>query len=290
MDSSTCRTRSSSQTCAGGAPRTTIGQLARGLQRRAAGGAPITILSCDNLAANGAHTERLVRQFLSELPGTQGTDTLSYLDTAVTFPSTMVDRIVPSTDAALRERVAGALGVWDDAPVPAEPFTMWAIEDRFAAGRPTMGGGWRGLHRRGRPLRAAEGSSPQRNAFADRLPGCLERRRNDPRRDRPSRHRGGGARGARAGIRALDRGADRAGRSGLRSAAVRALGQHGAGPPHHAGGNGRLGEAASADSGTGGPLARQRRDAAHDRIDRRRVPLLPGAPARVHARGRSPTP
>jgi len=120
----------------GGAPRTTIGQLARGLQRRAVDGAPVTILSCDNLAANGAHTERLVRQFLSELPGSEGSDTLNYLDSAVTFPSTMVDRIVPSTDAALRERVAAALGVWDDAPVPAEPFTMWAIEDRFAAGRP----------------------------------------------------------------------------------------------------------------------------------------------------------
>ena len=125
----------------GGAPRTTIGQLARGLQRRAAEGAPVTILSCDNLAANGAHTERLVREFLQELPGAEGPRTLSYLDAAVTFPSTMVDRIVPSTDAGLRERVSAALGVWDEVPVPAEPFSMWAIEDRFAAGRPTWEAG-----------------------------------------------------------------------------------------------------------------------------------------------------
>ena len=60
---------------------------------------------------------------------------------AVTFPSSMVDRIVPTTDAGLRERVFAALGVWDDAPAPAEPFSMWAIEDRFAAGRPTWEAG-----------------------------------------------------------------------------------------------------------------------------------------------------
>ena len=121
----------------GGAPRSTIGQLARGLQARAAaGGVPITVLSCDNLAANGAHTEKLVREFLHELPGTEGADALAFLDRAVAFPSSMVDRIVPATTGELRARVGTLLGARDDIPVPAEPFTMWAIEDRFAAGRP----------------------------------------------------------------------------------------------------------------------------------------------------------
>lgn len=121
----------------GGAPRSTIGQLARGLQRRAeAGGERLTILSCDNLLSNGTHTEKLVRAFLQELPDAEGADVLAYLDRAVTFPSSMVDRIVPSTTPELVDRVAALLGVRDDAPVPAEPFTMWAIEDRFAAGRP----------------------------------------------------------------------------------------------------------------------------------------------------------
>lgn len=120
----------------GGQPQTTIGQLARGLQRRAASGAPITILSCDNLSDNGTRTERLVREFLQELPGSEGDEALAYLDGAVAFPSSMVDRIVPATTAQLREAVADQLGAWDEIPVPAEPFTMWAIEDRFAAGRP----------------------------------------------------------------------------------------------------------------------------------------------------------
>jgi fructuronate reductase len=126
----------------GGDPRSTIGQLARGLQRRAAaGGEPISVLSCDNLLSNGSHTEKLVRAFLQELPDAEGADVLAYLDRAVAFPSSMVDRIVPSTTPELTDRVAALLGVRDEAPVPAEPFTMWAIEDRFAGGRPAWEAG-----------------------------------------------------------------------------------------------------------------------------------------------------
>jgi fructuronate reductase len=126
----------------GGAPSSTIGQLARGLQARAAaGGAPLSILSCDNLLSNGSHTEKLVREFLQELPDAEAGDALTYLDRAVTFPSSMVDRIVPATTADFTDRVAALLGVRDNAPVPAEPFTMWAIEDRFAAGRPAWEAG-----------------------------------------------------------------------------------------------------------------------------------------------------
>jgi len=126
----------------GEAPRTTIGQLARGLQLRASrAGAPISILSCDNLAANGSHTERLVREFLSELPRGEGADALAFLDASVSFPSSMVDRIVPTTTDRLRAEVSGLLGAIDEIPVPAEPFTMWAIEDRFAGGRPAWEAG-----------------------------------------------------------------------------------------------------------------------------------------------------
>lgn len=121
----------------GGSPRSTIGQLARGLQRRAAvGGAALSVLSCDNLSSNGTHTEKLVREFLHELPGAEGADALAFLDRSVSFPSSMVDRIVPSTTPALRDDVTALLGARDEEPVPAEPFTMWAIEDRFAGGRP----------------------------------------------------------------------------------------------------------------------------------------------------------
>jgi fructuronate reductase len=126
----------------GGAPHSTIGQLARGLQARAAaGGEPLSVLSCDNLAANGKHTEKLVREFLQALPSGEASEALAFLDRAVTFPSSMVDRIVPSTTAQLRDEVATLLGAQDAIPVPGEPFTMWAIEDRFAGGRPAWEAG-----------------------------------------------------------------------------------------------------------------------------------------------------
>ncbi|MDR6612182.1 mannitol dehydrogenase family protein [Leifsonia sp. 1010] len=126
----------------GGHPRSTIGQLARGIQRRAAAsGAPLTVLSCDNLAANGARTKALVREFLEALPAAEGAEALAFLESSVSFPSSMVDRIVPSTTPALRGQVSSLLGAWDEIPVPAEPFTMWAIEDDFAAGRPAWEAG-----------------------------------------------------------------------------------------------------------------------------------------------------
>ncbi|MER6090487.1 mannitol dehydrogenase family protein [Streptomyces bluensis] len=118
-------------------PRTVIGQIARGLQHRLRRHAtPVTVLSCDNLAGNGTQTARLVHEFAAALPGTAGDDLADWLDHAVTYPNTMVDRIVPATTDAYRTAVADRLGLHDDVPVPAEPFTMWVLEDRFAAGRP----------------------------------------------------------------------------------------------------------------------------------------------------------
>ncbi|WP_460357861.1 mannitol dehydrogenase family protein [Actinoallomurus acanthiterrae] len=116
-------------------PRTTVGRLARGLLRRAQGdGAPLTVLSCDNLAANGAFLRGLLTEFAGALPGPDGETLARYLD-AVTFPNTMVDRIVPATTDEHRAQAAAA-GFDDRVPVPAEPFRMWVMEDRFAAGRP----------------------------------------------------------------------------------------------------------------------------------------------------------
>ena len=59
-----------------------------------------------------------------------------WIDEHASFPSTMVDRIVPATtDADIADNDA-ALGVHDAAPVVHEPFGQWVIEDRFVAGRP----------------------------------------------------------------------------------------------------------------------------------------------------------
>ena len=124
------------------APRTAVGLVARGLQQRARRhGAPATVLSCDNLSDNGDLTRLAVRQFAEALPEAESAELLAYLGSSVTFPNSMVDRIVPSTDDRHRELAAERLGVVDAVPVPAEPFTMWVVQDRFAGGRPAWEAG-----------------------------------------------------------------------------------------------------------------------------------------------------
>jgi fructuronate reductase len=125
----------------GGPPRTPIGQIVRGLQRRAGThGEPVTVLSCDNLAGNGDRTRRLVRDFAGALPADERAELAGYLDT-VSFPSTMVDRIVPATTEEHRRLAAAKVGLRDQVPVPTEPFSMWVLQDRFAAGRPAWEAG-----------------------------------------------------------------------------------------------------------------------------------------------------
>ncbi|MEV7573808.1 mannitol dehydrogenase family protein [Pseudarthrobacter sp. NPDC089323] len=122
---------------AGQPPRTAIGQITRGLQQRALNGAgPVTVLSCDNLPGNGELTGTLVRGFAASLPTSESGSLLAWLQDNVTFPSTMVDRMVPASTEGDLAAVEQELGLRDEAAVVAEPFKQWVIEDNFAAGRP----------------------------------------------------------------------------------------------------------------------------------------------------------
>jgi fructuronate reductase len=117
---------------AGRPPRTVVGQLAAGLLRRAESGAgPLTILSCDNLVANGP----FLRQLMYDYAAAVDNKMTEQLELAK-FPASMVDRIVPATTEADREEAARLLGVRDEALVVAEPFLQWVIEDDFAGARP----------------------------------------------------------------------------------------------------------------------------------------------------------
>jgi fructuronate reductase len=86
---------------------------------------------------NGRVLERLVRQAVDAgLPGAEGDTLRGFLATHVTFPCSMVDRIVPATTPEQRDHVGQALGVRDEGLVVGEPFAQWVIEDRFAGPRP----------------------------------------------------------------------------------------------------------------------------------------------------------
>lgn len=119
---------------AAGRPCSAVGQLVAGLVRRASVGAPLTVLSCDNLPENGRVLAGLVRECYQAagLEDRVG----EFVESSVSFPCSMVDRIVPATTDADRADAFTLLGVEDRALVVAEPFRQWVIEDAFAADRP----------------------------------------------------------------------------------------------------------------------------------------------------------
>lgn len=59
-----------------------------------------------------------------------------WIESSVTFPSTMVDRIVPAVTPETLDKIEQLTGVRDPAGVACEPFRQWVIEDNFVAGRP----------------------------------------------------------------------------------------------------------------------------------------------------------
>ncbi|MEU4053677.1 mannitol dehydrogenase family protein [Streptomyces olivaceus] len=121
-----------------GAPLTTVvGRLATGLAARMrSGAAPLSVVSCDNMAGNGAVLARVVRDFVRASAWPDRGTVLARLDDAVTFPSTVVDRIVPATSDDDRAAVRAALGLDDALTVAGEPYRSWVLEDSFAAARP----------------------------------------------------------------------------------------------------------------------------------------------------------
>lgn len=114
-------------------PKTTFGFVAEGLRRRKALGAPVTILSCDNLRRNGDTSRRAFASFFKA----QDPELAEWVEKNVTFPNCMVDRITPATRPDDIIRLNEKNGTNDDAPVYCEDFLQWVIEDNFIAGRPS---------------------------------------------------------------------------------------------------------------------------------------------------------
>lgn len=114
-------------------PRSAVGLITEGLAaRRAAGLAPFTPLSCDNLPGNGHVLRRLVLDYATERDAALA----DWIELNVPFPSTMVDRITPASTQVTLDDAQRLTGVSDPLAVETEPFLQWVIEDRFAQGRP----------------------------------------------------------------------------------------------------------------------------------------------------------
>lgn len=116
-------------------PVSAPGYLVHGLAaRKAAGLPPFTIVSLDNLPANG----RVLQEVTTQLAALKDPVLADWITQNCAFPSSMVDRIVPATtdaDIALIEKLTG---YHDAAPVMHEPFRQWVLEDNFCGPRPDL--------------------------------------------------------------------------------------------------------------------------------------------------------
>jgi fructuronate reductase len=111
------------------APGVVVEALAR---RKAAGLAAFTVMSCDNMPENGHVMRNVVIAYARAVDA----ELAAWIEQHVTFPSTMVDRIVPAVTADTLDKIEKLTGVRDPAGVACEPFRQWVIEDNFVAGRP----------------------------------------------------------------------------------------------------------------------------------------------------------
>lgn len=113
--------------------RSAYAYLAEAFARRRDAGLPgLTLLSCDNLAGNGAQLKRLMTEYLER----NAPELCTWFEAECACPSTMVDRIVPATTDADRADIEALIGMRDEAAVVTEPFSQWVIEDVFAGPRP----------------------------------------------------------------------------------------------------------------------------------------------------------
>ncbi|QGY29871.1 mannitol dehydrogenase family protein [Pantoea cypripedii] len=115
------------------APRSLPGLiLAAIIRRRERDLAPFSVMSCDNMPENG----HVTRNVIVQLAERHSPELADYIKAHLSFPSTMVDRIVPAMTDAAFATLAARLGSSDPVAVEAEPFFQWVIEDNFVSGRP----------------------------------------------------------------------------------------------------------------------------------------------------------
>lgn len=104
-------------------------------RRRAVNAGPLTILCCDNIRDNGTMLERNLQSYLREL-GDEGLS--DWIESNVSFPCSMVDRITPRPNQSVSDEVFRLFDIGNDFSVHAEDYIQWVVEDNFRGARPDL--------------------------------------------------------------------------------------------------------------------------------------------------------
>jgi len=112
----------------GAVPTTTFGLITEAVARRRSRGIePFTVMCC-----------YVAKEVFTAFAGLRDPELGDWVETNVRFPNSMVDRITPVTTDDDGAEIKKRFGVDDAWPVVGEPFTQWALEDDFSAGRPPL--------------------------------------------------------------------------------------------------------------------------------------------------------
>ncbi|MEL6986933.1 MAG: mannitol dehydrogenase family protein [Bacteroidota bacterium] len=116
-------------------PKTVYGYLAAALRERYENGIkPFTVMSCDNIQHNGDVIRKMLLTFTKE----QDAELAKWIESEVSFPNSMVDRITPVTTPAITYTLKEKYHIKDEWCVVCEPYIQWVIEDKFCNGRPPL--------------------------------------------------------------------------------------------------------------------------------------------------------
>lgn len=96
-------------------------------QRKALNKKGLTLMSCDNLPSNGKIFKKIMLDFASLI----NKDLKNWIETECTFPSTMVDRIVPKMTDESYSYIQNTINLEDNAGIVCEDFSQFVIEDKF---------------------------------------------------------------------------------------------------------------------------------------------------------------
>ena len=116
-------------------PKTAIGITVAGLYKRWKNNSgAITLLSCDNMPNNG----EILKQAIIDFSKNIDPNLCKWIKNNCSFPSSMVDRIVPAVTDQTLDNIERLIGQRDISAVATEEFSQWVIEDKFANSRPAL--------------------------------------------------------------------------------------------------------------------------------------------------------